>query len=222
MFVFERPIPTESFPVKKLKDLVALVTVGGTLLVSVVLGSVLTRFSAALLGLVGLDDNLSWLLAGLAFVVGFAVNVMLFLVLFRQLGRTAAPNRAILGGALLGAVGFEVVKQVAPVLIASTQGKPAFQAFGIALVLLVVMNYFARLVLYAASWAHTSPGSLAMRPDETAYVQGPQLPAMAQWRDEGAPGEDVERAGVLTRWGAPFAAGGATMLAVVAWMRRER
>ena len=30
---------------------------------------------------------------------------------------------------------------------------PAFQAFGIALILLVWIHYFARVLLYAAAWA---------------------------------------------------------------------
>ena len=58
---------------------------------------------------------------------------------------------------LLGAVGFEVLKSLAAYLIASTKDQPAFQAFGVALILVVWINYFSRLVMYGAAWAYTSP-----------------------------------------------------------------
>ena len=50
----------------------------------------------------------------------------------------------------------------------TTKGQPAFQAFGIALILVVWINYFSRVVLYAAAWAHTSPAARAEREDEAA------------------------------------------------------
>ena len=58
--------------------------------------------------------------------------------------------------ALLGAVGFEALKLASSYLLKATQNQSALQAFGIALVLLVWINYFSRVVMYAASWAHTS------------------------------------------------------------------
>ncbi len=215
MYVFERPIPQENVVVVKIKDLVGLVTVGGTLLLSILLGSVLTRFSGVILGFLGVADDLAWLLALLAASTGFLANLLLFFVMFRQLGRPEAPNRALLGGALLGAIGFEVLKQLSATLVGLTKGNAAFQAFGIALIVVVLLNYFARLTLYAASWAHTSPAAMAARTDQTPYVQGPQLPDLTS--------EHVRepRPGRAARWGGPFAAGGAAMLALVALVRRR-
>ena len=71
-------------------------------------------------------------------------------------------------GAVLGAIAFEVLKQALELLLKSTQGNPAFQAFGIALILLVWINYFSRVVLYAAAFAHTSPAARALRAPEPA------------------------------------------------------
>ena len=75
------------------------------------------------------------------------------------------PRSALVRGALLGAVGFEVLKLGANLLLEQTQGNPAFQAFGVALILLVWINYFSRLVMYAAAWAYTAPAALAQRTD---------------------------------------------------------
>jgi len=75
------------------------------------------------------------------------------------LARPALPRRSLVEGALLGALGFEVLKSLATVLIGHTHDQPAFQAFGVALVLLVWINYFSRLVLYGAAWAGTAARS---------------------------------------------------------------
>ena len=88
---------------------------------------------------------------------------------------THAPRRALLGGALLGAVGFEILKLVANTLLAHTRGQPAFQAFGVALILLIWINYFSRLVMYAAAWAYTSPLALEQRTTEAMRAPGAAL-----------------------------------------------
>ena len=79
-----------------------------------------------------------------------------------------------------GAIAFEVLKQLSTLLLSSTQGSPAFQAFGIALILLVWINYFSRVMLYTAAWAHTSAAARAARPEpEAAPVEGPPSPPLA-------------------------------------------
>ena len=120
-----------------------------------------------------------------------------------------SPSARCSSGALLGAVGFEILKQASQLLIKSTEGQPAFQAFGIALILVVWINYFSRVILYAAAWAWTHPLAEAERVvDPAEPVQGPHLPSL----DE-LPSEDEGR----SRKGA-FAAGavaGAAAAAVI-------
>ena len=69
-------------------------------------------------------------------------------------------------------------------------GPPAFQAFGIALILLVWINYFSRVVMYAAAWAHTSrrgPGAARARGARRRPDRGPA------WRS--SPRSPLRRAG---------------------------
>ena len=179
--VFEPPeqrIP--NFVMGKVRDLLTLVVIGLTLLVAVALTGLVASFSTELLGWLGLGDELAWLVKLLTVVLGLAANALLFFTMFRLLGEPLAPRISLVKASLLGAVLFEVLKQVSGKLIASTQGQPAFQAFGIALVLVVWINYFSRVVLYAAAFAHTAPEARALRPDdEPAPVQGPPLPSGA-------------------------------------------
>ena len=140
----------------KLRDLVGLVSIGLTLLVAVGVSGLVSGFSSDLLGWLGLDQELSWLVKLLTVALGLAANTVLFFTMFRLLGGEQVPTRSLVSGAVLGALVFELLKRAAGLIIAQTQGQPAFQAFGIALVMLVWISYFSRLVLYAASWAYTT------------------------------------------------------------------
>ncbi len=152
----------------KLRDLATLAVLGTVLLASVALSGVVTRTSGDLLDAIGLGRALGWVLTLLAFALGIAIGTLLFFLMFRLLAKPEARDRALWAGALVGALGFEVLKQASGILLAATRGQPAFQAFGIALILLVWINYFSRVVLVAAAWAHTDETSQTPeRPDDT-------------------------------------------------------
>ena len=218
--VFETP-PRElpNFVVGKVKDLISLVLVGVVLLLSVAVSGVVTAISGDILGWLGLDIALQPLLTVLAIVVGLAANSLLFFAIFKILAEHDTPNRSLWSGALLGAIGFEVLKQAATYLIGATKGQPAFAVFGIALVLLIWINYFSRVVMYAASWAHTSPEARAAREAELvadAMPEGPRIDLVAAAdvvRPSSTPASSPKAA---------FAAGAASMLGLVALMRRRR
>ena len=208
------------FVAGKLRDLAVLVLTGVTLLVSVGVSGVVARYSKAILGWFELDQELAWLVSLLTVGLGLLANGVLFLTMFRLLGGRDTPLRALVSGALLGTVLFEVLKQAAGLVIASAQGQPAFQAFGIALTVLVWINYFSRLILYAASWAWTSPlaretRAAAAAAEPVAPVQGPALPS----------GDDAvvpPGSAPTTSRAKPFAAGAAAALGVVAATRRKK
>lgn len=219
--VFEVPAREQpGFIPGKLRDLMSLASIGTLLLVSVAVAGLVSGLAGLLLRLLGLDTELEWLVVLLARGLGFAANVLLFFALFRLLGRPHTPTRALWSGALLGAVAFELLKALSFVLLASTKNQPAFQAFGIALILVVWINYFSRVMLLAASWAHTAPAARelqqreALEEDRTEYamkelthVELRETPAVT------TPGPSPRTA---------FAAGGATMLGLIALMRRRR
>ena len=103
-------------------------------------------FSEDLLDWLGLGTELrrcwsSWSTV----LIGLAANMVLFFALFRLLGAPAPAVAALWSGALLGAVGFEVLKQLSSLLLGVDQGhaRPS-RSFGIALILLVWINYTSR------------------------------------------------------------------------------
>jgi membrane protein len=165
MFVLPRR-EHPNFVVGKIRDLGTLLLLGLVLLVSVALSGLVASFSERVLQWTGLDPEASlpqillWLLThGLA----IAASTVLLLTLFKLLAQPHVPRRSLFDGALLGAIGFELLKAAAYFLIEQTKGNPAFQVFGVSLILLIWINYFSRLVLYAASYAYTSPAAVRLR-----------------------------------------------------------
>jgi len=183
--VFELPNREQpNFVLGKVRDLVTLLIIGIVLLVAVGFTGVVSGFSKDLLGWAGLSTELGWLVEILTIVLGLLANAVLFLAMFRLLAAPGLPWRTMWSGAVLGAVGFEILKQVSGLLIDITQGNPAFQVFGLALILLVWINYFSRVILYAASWAWTHPMAREQRVSEPADpVQGPPLPSVDELAD---------------------------------------
>jgi membrane protein len=178
MFVVPRQ-EQPNFLFGKLRDLGTLALIGVTLLVSVVLSGAVTGFSGLILGWVGIDPDAA-VPAVVLNIVGHALAIVassvLLLTMFKLLlVDSHAPRAALLRGALLGAVGFEVLKLAANLLLAQTKGQPAFQAFGVALILVVWINYFSRLVMYSAAWAYTSPLALEQRTAEATRAPGAAL-----------------------------------------------
>lgn len=216
--VFETPDQARpSFVGGKLRDLLTLAVIGLILILSVAVAGFVSGFSGAILGYFGANEDLDWVIELSALVLGLGANSVLFFSIFRLLADPDLPRPSMWQGALLGAVGFEVLKQISRFLLASTKEQPAFQAFGIALVLVVWINYFSRLMLYAATWAYTTAearAERAARVPAAAPVQGPVTPPITA---TGGPGS----AGHGRPWVAPFAAGGASALALVAAVRRR-
>ncbi|HTW18103.1 MAG TPA: YihY/virulence factor BrkB family protein [Nocardioides sp.] len=215
LVVFETPQRDQpGFVPGKLRDLVALVVLGVVLLVAVALTGFVAGFSGDVLGWFGLGSELGWLVRLLTIGLGLGANAVLFFLMFRLLADPHVPRRSLWSGALVGGVVFELLKQLSGILLEATRNQPAFQAFGIALVLVVWMNYTSRVILYAASWAYTTPDARAARWVEPAEpVQGPRMPS----REEVENGDDGRPTGR-----AAFAAGAVAGAAAAAVVRKVK
>jgi membrane protein len=206
-----------NFVMGKVRDLVTLTIIGAVLLFAVAFTGIVSGFSEDVLGWLGLSTELGWLVTLLTIVLGLLANAVLFFAMFRLLAAPDVPKRAMWSGALLGAVGFEILKQISKYLLQATQNQPAFQVFGLALILLVWINYFSRVILYAASWAWTHPLAREKRVTEPAApLQGPQLPSVDELPTTGE--EHRSRKGAFV---AGAAIGAAAAAAAVAKSRSD-
>ncbi len=176
--MFKMPLKEQpNFFVGKGRDLVVLMLIGFTLIVSVALSGALAGFSEVILGWVGLDDSVvaGALLWAIVHGLAIAATTLLFMAMFKLLATPDLPRTALFHGAVLGAIGFEILKSIANFLIAATKDQPAFQAFGVALILLVWINYFSRVTMNGAAWAYTSPLAVRHRAAEQE-TDGPREP----------------------------------------------
>ena len=220
MAIFEEPEREQpSFLFGKLRDVLALMALGTILVASVAVSGVATKVLTPItewldLGVVA--EGFFWVLA---LCLGLAANTLLYFAFFRLLAQPDIPSRSLLSGALLGAVLFELLKQLSTFLLKATANSDAFQAFGIALILLVWINYFSRVVVLSAAWAHTSPEARAIRDASRVADQMPEGPRIDL--AAAAPGVRPASPSPASSPQAAFAAGAAAMLGLVALLRRR-
>lgn len=168
--MFEKPVRDRPDLLRgKLRDLVTLGAVGGMLLLAYAVTTAANSFSGEILDRLGIDREANllhgvlWLLS---VVLALVLITSLLMVLYQLLARPRVSRRALREGAVLAALGFVVLKLLADRLITLTHGQPAFRVFGFALVLLVLINYFSRVVMFGAAWAYTSAREPDLYDDE--------------------------------------------------------
>ncbi|MEV0380085.1 YihY/virulence factor BrkB family protein [Nonomuraea sp. NPDC050643] len=150
--------PPLNFFVGKLRDVAALIMIGATAISSVVVAGFATTATDNILGFVFGGESpavkLGLRVAGVAASVG--ADWLLFVILLVWVARPHQPFKVIAQGALLGAIGFGVLKQVATLLLGSTLSNPVYGTFAVIVGLLIWMNFSARLVMYVAAWTATA------------------------------------------------------------------
>ncbi|MBA2531017.1 MAG: YihY/virulence factor BrkB family protein [Nocardioidaceae bacterium] len=171
-------LPQESarnFVVGKAVDLSTLAILGAVLVVSVALSTGVTSFTDELLDVLSLDHvpGMGLVVRGIALLLGVISSGVLFFVMFRLLPRPDLPRKALLRGAFVAAAGFEALKLLATSLIRFVSDFPATALFGTSLVLLVWINYFARVTIIGAAWAVTTEQALEVLPELRAEARSP-------------------------------------------------
>ncbi|MFI6501359.1 YihY/virulence factor BrkB family protein [Nonomuraea typhae] len=151
--------PPLNFFLGKLRDLTSLVLIGVTMLVSAGV-SVLTSSAAGRVAewLGFQSDDLG--ARGMVWAAGIVATVLadwlLFMIFLGWVARPTRPFRVVAQGALLGAIGFGLLKRLATLLLGYTLSNPLYGTFAVLVGLLVWINFSARLVLYVASWTATT------------------------------------------------------------------
>ncbi|WP_159943866.1 MULTISPECIES: YihY/virulence factor BrkB family protein [unclassified Nocardiopsis] len=212
---------------RKAVDLLLMLGLGAALLLTVAVTSVAQAATQWLLSLVGLEGSLAADLALrlLALVIAVSVNMAIFVLAFTLLSGSGRPARMMWRGALLGAVGFEVLKATAALLLAGTLGNPVYASFAVLVGLLVWINLVMRLVMFSAAWTATW---LPLPPPYTGSLPSREENGMDWTRPRPAASRAPERvlaerrtarralAGALSLLGAAGAAGAAE------WVLRRR
>lgn len=150
----------QKFYVQMGRDLLTMFGLGLALLVSIVLTTVGGAAQAWVLKLLGLD-TIDWLrpvFSVVPFLLAIAADVIIFGWLFRmmRIPDYEPPKGAVLKGAVIAAVGFEVLKLAVTLLGSKLLQSSTAVAFGSVIVLLFFFNLVARLILFVAAWIGTA------------------------------------------------------------------
>ncbi|MDX3489767.1 MULTISPECIES: YihY/virulence factor BrkB family protein [Streptomyces] len=164
--------------VAKVKDAVLLVGLGGaalaTLAVSTI-GSTAVGWTADLIGIPE-DGAGGILLRVAALAVAVVADFLLLLYLLTLLPGVEPPRRRLVVAALLGAVGFELLKLLLGSYMREVAGKSMYGAFGVPIALLLWINFTAKLLLFCAAWTATGSKDEETRGDEKTPEEREQDP----------------------------------------------
>ena len=159
-----------NFLTKKLIDIGLLAGLGLTMVASVAATGVSASAMGWFLQAIGLEGSTAAniLLRIVGYVLAIGVDIALFLFLLTRLPKVATPIRQVFKGAVLGAVGFEILKTLGSLLVKSATHNPVYGAFAVVVGLLIWINYLSRFTLFVAAWTVTAPYDTDVRPSGTA------------------------------------------------------
>lgn len=163
-----------ALPKRLLFDLLSLFGLGIALVLSFAVTGLASGATESVLQFLGLADQgwAKFLLGVLGVVFGITANWLIFLWTIARLPREHATLRSAAKAALLGAVGFEVLKQVMTIYLGAISGSPSGAVFGSFLGLLVFVYFTSRFVLFVTAWAATARENEQEAP---AAVPGPAV-----------------------------------------------
>ncbi|WP_158880957.1 inner membrane protein YhjD [Amycolatopsis anabasis] len=189
-----------------LKDLLALAGLAVALVVSFGLSAVGGGVGKLLLELVGLADQ-GWALLVLKVattLLSLGASVLVFLWVIARLPRERVGLRSAVKGAIMAAIGFEVLKQVTTIYLGFVSTSPSTVLFGPILGLLFFANLVSRFLLFVTAWTATAQENLVRR-------IAPPPPVVIQ------PNVEVRRGAGLGAAAGAFGVG-----AMLGWLGRRR
>jgi membrane protein len=173
--VWELPDPEENPVLRKAKDAGVLVGLGGALLVTIAASTVASALVGWITRQLGIDEG-GWggvLLYIAAFLVAVLTNFLLLLYALTLLPGVEPPRRRLMVAALIGAIGFELLKLLLSGYMQGVATKSMYGAFGVPVALLLWLNFTAKLVVFCAAWTATrSKNEPESQDDETEGTAG--------------------------------------------------
>ncbi|SFE82281.1 membrane protein [Actinacidiphila alni] len=169
----------------KLIDGGILLGLGGAVLVSLAASGFATAAVDWTADKAGLADHGPGrvLLTAVGFCIAVLADFLILTYVLTLLPGVEPPRRSVIVAALIGAVGFELLKLLLSGYLQGVAGKNVYGAFGTPVALLIWFNFMAKLLLYCAAWTATPVHA----PPEEETAAGKAGPSED---DEVSPSED--------------------------------
>ncbi|MEV7020993.1 YihY/virulence factor BrkB family protein [Kitasatospora sp. NPDC093558] len=159
--VWQLPAEDGNAILRKARDCVVLAGLGLVSLVSLGASTAGTTLAGRIADAIGLHNG--YLLTGVGLVIAVACDTLLFAYLLAPFpGVHGQRRRDVLQGALIGAVGFELLKILLASYLGSVAGKSLYGAFGVPVALLLWMNFVCRLLMYCVAWTALADPAAAL------------------------------------------------------------
>ncbi|MGW1727190.1 YihY/virulence factor BrkB family protein [Streptomyces sp. NPDC002306] len=155
--VWELPDSEENPLLRKAKDTGVLIGLGGAVLITFAASAVASSAVGWSARHIGLDEH-SWgsvLLQIIAFAVAVIADFLVLLYVLTLLPGVEPQRRRLVVAALIGAVGFELLKLLLSGYMQGVATKSMYGAFGVPVALLLWINFTTKLLLFCASWTAT-------------------------------------------------------------------
>ncbi|MEU4893538.1 YihY/virulence factor BrkB family protein [Streptomyces sp. NPDC044780] len=177
---------------RKVKDAFVLVGLGGVALVSFAVSTLAATAVGRVVRLIGIPENGigGWLLRIAAFAVAVGADFLLLCYVLTWLPGVEPPRRTVAVAALIGAIGFELLKLLLSSYLKGVAAKSMYGAFGVPIALLLWMNFTAKLTLYCAAWTAIPPAAQAEHEAEWAAEADKAQPDGKTQPEEDRPEED--------------------------------
>ncbi|MFF3751102.1 YihY/virulence factor BrkB family protein [Streptomyces sp. NPDC002018] len=194
--------------VLRAKDAVVLLGLGAVGLASLgasTFGSTAIGWTAARLGIPEGGAG-GVVLQTAALLMAVVADFLILLYVLTLLPQVQPPRRRLFVAALIGAVGFELLKLLIGGYIKDVAAKSTYGAFGVPVALLLWINFTAKLLLFCAAWTATpskdapAGASAGDTPDkDTDDTDGTDGPDDTDAPDDPGDREDRDRYGGATR-----------------------
>ncbi|MER6675800.1 YihY/virulence factor BrkB family protein [Streptomyces sp. NPDC000983] len=179
--VWELEDPEENPVLRKGKDAGVLVGLGGAVLLTLAISTVASALVGRIVKELGIEGSWGSVLLWIAaFSVAVLADFLLLLYVLTLLPGVEPSRRRLMVGALIGAIGFELLKLLLSGYIQGVAGKSMYGAFGVPVALLLWINFTAKLVVFCAAWTATPS---AEPQDDDSGVSGDDVPGRAAASD---------------------------------------
>ncbi|MGV9450671.1 YihY/virulence factor BrkB family protein [Streptomyces sp. NPDC003635] len=163
---------------RKAKDAGVLVGLGGAVLVTFAASAVASAMVGRITREIGIEDG-GWggvLLRVVAFSVAVLADFLVLLYVLTLLPGVEPPRRRLMVAALIGAIGFELLKLLLSGYMQGVAAKSMYGAFGVPVALLLWINFTTKLVVFCAAWTATGTKAEEVTaddvPDQAAATGG--------------------------------------------------
>ncbi|NEA99819.1 YihY/virulence factor BrkB family protein [Streptomyces sp. SID13726] len=173
--VWELPDEEENAVLRKGKDLGILIGLGGAVLVTLAISTVASALVDRIGGELGLQEGGAGrvLLRIAAFAIAVLADFLLLLYVLTLLPGVEPRRHRLVVAALIGAVGFELLKLLLSGYMQGVATKSMYGAFGVPVALLLWINFTAKLVLFCSAWTATGSKEQELTDESSDDVPDP-------------------------------------------------